>query len=66
MLGRLLSRSAKLQAKEDVVSLARAFALALSEKDGVIPNQQLAAREDEQKLLAQERTRSQALQQQLA
>jgi len=41
MLGRLLSRrrdAAKLRAKEDIVSLAHAFALALSEKDGVIPN----------------------------
>ena len=71
MLGRLLSRPAKLRAKEDVVSedivsMARAFALAMSERDGVTPEQQLAAREDEQKLLVQERARNQALEQKLA
>jgi hypothetical protein len=66
MLGRLLSRPAKLPAKEDVVSMAHAVALALSERDGDIPEQQLAAREDEQKSLAQERARSQALELQLA
>ena len=40
MLGRLLSRprdAAKLRAKEDIVSLAHAFAVALSEGDGVSP-----------------------------
>jgi len=71
MLGRLLSRPAKLRAKEDVVSedivsMAHAFALAMSERDGVTPEQQLVARKDEQKLVAQERARSQALEQRLA
>ena len=71
MLGRLLSRPAKLRAKEDVVSedivsMAHAFALAMSERDGVTPEQQLAAREHEQKLLAQERARNQELEQQLS
>jgi peptidoglycan hydrolase-like protein with peptidoglycan-binding domain len=40
MLGRLLSRprdAAKLRAKEDIVSAAHAFALALSERDDVTP-----------------------------
>ena len=66
MFGRLLSRFAKLPAKEDIVSTARAVAVALSERDGVTPEQQFAAREDEQKSLAEERARSQALEQQLA
>lgn len=68
MLERFLYRmgyAAKLRANDDVVSAARAFAVALSQRDDDALEQQLTARSENEMPLAHERTRRQELQQQL-